>query len=405
MNKQCRICGSHSTSIFFERANTFFWYGVENASLNDSLGLGLFDAVLYYCEYCGAVLSPDDPALKEILRTVYCSKSSVPGATPGNTSEYARRLAEDFYKTFTGIIGHKVPSRVIEIGCQRGYLLHYFKTLGAKRVIGVEPGDVEPWTDNDGLTVDVRKGFFNKELIGEDGFDFIYSLQVLEHVEHPNEFLSEIHALLKAGGRVMFSVPNEMYSMHYGNAGMFIFQHLNYFTPATLRFLLEKNGFDIISVISERSRELIVLAEKQATLNKKTPRPEDAAAQTGMLAEAYGSMVDEKLLFVSKLVSKFRPKPLGLYGVAGMSNFFSWITGLADKDIEIFDSDSALWGKRCGGVPFEVRPPSELKMAAEVLPVPFRLQKDIALFLKELPLGLDVHLLYPESMVLSKGSR
>ena len=123
-------------------------------------------------------------------------------------------------------------------------------------------------------------------------------------------------------------------------------------------------------------------------------RIEKASAQAAVLADSYKSKVDEKLSFVSNLAFKARAKPIGFYGVAGMPNFFSWIAGLADREIEVFDSDSALWGRKCGGVPFVVRSPSELKMVEEILPVPFRLQKDINLFLKGLPLGLDVHMLY-----------
>lgn len=44
----------------------------------------------------------------------------------------------------------------------------------------------------------------------DDGyFDLIFSDWVVEHVEHPEEFLSEVHRLLKPGGSFLFRTPNK----------------------------------------------------------------------------------------------------------------------------------------------------------------------------------------------------
>ena len=77
-----------------------------------------------------------------------------------------------------------------------------------------------------------------------------------------DEFLEIIYDSLKMGGKFFLAVPNEFFSFKEGNVGMFLFQHLNYFTPEILQSLLNKNGFNVTGLISSRYKELMVMAQK-----------------------------------------------------------------------------------------------------------------------------------------------
>ncbi len=129
-------------------------------------------------------------------------------------------------------------------------------------MVGIEPGEVEPWVDDSGAALDIRRGLLSRDILKEKDFDLVYSLQVLEHVEDPNEFLQIIFDSLNVEGRLFLAVPNEIFSLKEGNVGMFLFQHLNYFTPDILQSLLNKNGFNVTGLISSRHRELMVMAQK-----------------------------------------------------------------------------------------------------------------------------------------------
>lgn len=59
-------------------------------------------------------------------------------------------------------------------------------------MVGIEPGEVEPWVDDSGAALDIRRGLLSRDILKEKDFDLVYSLQVLEHVEDPNEFLQII---------------------------------------------------------------------------------------------------------------------------------------------------------------------------------------------------------------------
>jgi len=55
------------------------------------------------------------------------------------------------------------------------------------------------------------------ETSGEKKFDAICCFQVLEHIQDPSEFIEQLLALLKPGGSLIFSVPNQGGYLRYEN--------------------------------------------------------------------------------------------------------------------------------------------------------------------------------------------
>ena len=72
-------------------------------------------------------------------------------------------------------------------------------------------------------------------------FDTVLCTAVLEHLEEPNKAIKEAHRILKSGGYAIYSVP--------------LFWHLHEeprdfyrYTKYGLRYLFEKNGFEIVEL-------------------------------------------------------------------------------------------------------------------------------------------------------------
>jgi hypothetical protein len=166
-----------------------------------------------------------------------------------------------------------------------------------------------------------------------------------------------------------------------GNVGMFLFQHLNYFTPDILKSLLNKNGFNITGLISSRHRELMVMAQKMPAGWKAGKEGQDINGLRNLL-KGYQRKVTEKLDYIGTLSKKTKDKNLGFYGVAGTSNIFSWIPGLKDSPVAVFDSGSNTWGKPFGGVPFLVQSPKSLDSVENIIPAPFRLHDEIVKYIE-----------------------
>jgi SAM-dependent methyltransferase len=96
-----------------------------------------------------------------------------------------------------------------------------------------------------GRTVAIAADFLSQPFMAGE-FDMVTLWATLEHVAEPERFLRECCRVLKKGGMVCLSVPNRSGVSMRGLGPrwrMVGLEHLNYFTPASLRLLLERVGF------------------------------------------------------------------------------------------------------------------------------------------------------------------
>lgn len=96
--------------------------------------------------------------------------------------------------------------------------------------------------------IDIDSIDFNSEKFPYDDntFDFIISLAVIEHINNPGYFVSEINRVLKAGGILFLSTPNWTYSYKnfYDD-----YTHVRPYSKMTIKRLLIDNKFKDINVI------------------------------------------------------------------------------------------------------------------------------------------------------------
>ncbi len=85
-------------------------------------------------------------------------------------------------------------------------------------------------------------------------FDVVHAAQVFEHLAKPKNELAEIRRILRPGGLLYIDVPNyRTLSIVLGRDDFMLNeppQHLNYFSPKTLRSLLQASGFVVERVAS-----------------------------------------------------------------------------------------------------------------------------------------------------------
>ena len=122
--------------------------------------------------------------------------------------------------------------------------------------------------------VSIRQGDLNGDLPFDDQlFDYVTCLEGLEHIENPQQAIREFARLLRPGGTVIVSIPNilnieeRLKWLLYGYTSHFkpmtraqiarlraeydnreeIAAHVNPIGYSELRYILEKNGFQISS--------------------------------------------------------------------------------------------------------------------------------------------------------------
>jgi len=156
--------------------------------------------------------------------------------------EYAEWLARRLLERF-----HLNDKTIIEIGCGKGEFLSLLCREGRNRGIGFDPsfdGNRDGHEPTNYITY-IRD--FYSEKYATDPADLICCRQVLEHLDSPRDFLGNINRTIGKQGdtTVFFEVPNGLYTFRDMGIWDIIYEHVCYFTPASLSYLIETSSFSV----------------------------------------------------------------------------------------------------------------------------------------------------------------
>ena len=146
-----------------------------------------------------------------------------------------------------------VGARVLDIGCAEGSFLSILRRLRADlQLSGVEPseGFVE-YARSVALGADIRCAVFRGSDYEEGTFDLVCASHVMEHTLDPRRFMSECSGIVKRGGGLFLEVP---VGDRQRPGNYFHIAHLNHFTLASLRQVVEQAGFHVTRMDRAGSR-------------------------------------------------------------------------------------------------------------------------------------------------------
>lgn len=155
------------------------------------------------------------------------------------------------YEMFERTLGRR--GSVLEVGCATGHFIHVGQQLGW-RAAGIEVSPVLAQYASDTFGLDVRvAGQVQDAGFDKDEFDVVYIGHVLEHLHDPRDALQQIGSLLAEDGLLVVQVPNEFEDLLYLLFRPWIrgrferdglpTDHLYFYTPRTIRCLVEEVGF------------------------------------------------------------------------------------------------------------------------------------------------------------------
>jgi SAM-dependent methyltransferase len=201
------------------------------------------------CNTCGLVRS--DPVADEgVLADLY----------KVSTFDYGEEVAaiQATYARALGWLEARSQRReaLLEIGCGNGFFLEQAMRHGWREVRGVEPSadavakappEVQGMIEQDVM----RAGLFAPET-----FDAVCLFQVLDHIPDPVELLEECLRVLRPGGHVLALNHNvSAWSARLlGERSPIVdIEHTYLYSPATMRALFTKAGFDAAHVHTVRN--------------------------------------------------------------------------------------------------------------------------------------------------------
>jgi 2-polyprenyl-3-methyl-5-hydroxy-6-metoxy-1,4-benzoquinol methylase len=239
------------------------------------------------CNLCGED-QPRELAVINSTRIVTCSRCGLGYVNPRESPDVLARIDEEYYgdgkileeashfnvggtplflHVLRLISRHKPSGKVLDIGSGGGFFLKLAKEHG------YTPYGVE--VDEDGCVVARRHGGLNivhgtifDAKFDTAFFDAVTTLNCLEHIDNPSDLLNEVKRVLKPGGLLVVSVPNLIFGRgllrfydivstvgrvpDFRNTfGVFhVPEHHYFFSPATLKAMLSKLGFEDIKVMN-----------------------------------------------------------------------------------------------------------------------------------------------------------
>lgn len=205
---------------------------------------------LVQCERCGLVRS--DPVLTEDLQErLYAASAFTYGDQVDNLNRtYGRYLAR-----LRRNAGRQ--ESLLEVGCGNGFFLVEALRQGYSRVAGVEPSSAAIAAADPTVGPHIVCDMMRPGLFEPGSFDAVCFLQVLDHLPHPADALSETVRLLRPGGRVLclnHNVSAVSARLMGERSPIFDIEHTYLYSPETIGRLFHKLGLEPVEMGSVVNR-------------------------------------------------------------------------------------------------------------------------------------------------------
>lgn len=183
------------------------------------------------------------PGLRRLARSAWLR--------PVHIGEYVRRL---HFLRWRRRLPLSRFQRILDAGCGQGKLaLEMARRCPWAQVVGYDLAPAPPAADAPKNLSIVQADLLR--LTASKEFDFIYSIDVLEHIRGNAEVLRNFHRALKAGGFLFLHMPDDRRPGRILPARVFREfdrwakdEHVGeQYTPAELRILLEGLGFTVLA--------------------------------------------------------------------------------------------------------------------------------------------------------------
>src|SRR2546427_3720440 len=196
----------------------------------------------YVCERCFLV-QVQEYVSPEGIFTEYAYFSSYSDSWLAHAKAYVDTIAVR--------LGLTAASRVIELGSNDGYLLHYFVVRGVP-VLGIEPArNVAEAAVVRGVPT-IAKLFGRqtaRELVAEGTqADLLIGNNVLAQVPDVNDFVAGMKLLLKPGGVITMEFPHLMRLMAENQFDTIYHQHFSYLSFSTVERIFAAHGLTLFDV-------------------------------------------------------------------------------------------------------------------------------------------------------------
>jgi SAM-dependent methyltransferase len=351
----CYVCDDSRLIKLLDKQPIPLWTGYGSVKV-----LPLSRCRLYQCKGCGHIQQNMDNGLEKKLKMIYRSSHAQVSTEIGKGNWGGRRAR--LIKAILSEFGLMDLDSALEIGCAGGYLLRYLKSRGFNNLAGVDPSLRKTGNKNG---IFYLKNHASLDTVFNRSFDLIISLCAFEHIKDVNAVIETCVSHLADKGSLFFEVPDHRAQLEKGDPAVFLHEHIHYYTPSSLKTLLENHGLKICKV-KEAFDSYFILAK----------RMEKSAASRAkvVLYKNYAGKLDAVIKYAAAMANG--KKNIAFHGVcSGLHNILHWAS--LRTDFGLFDNDQAKIGKTFFGKKVFLPNLKMIKKYERILVVPLVYSKEI----------------------------
>jgi 2-polyprenyl-3-methyl-5-hydroxy-6-metoxy-1,4-benzoquinol methylase len=209
------------------------------------------------CPQCDLRLASCSPAQYEASLHKW---DTAQGTTPDARSAQRFRTVA---RRRLGAVLRQLPAtptaRLLDVGCSSGSLLAVAAEMGFA-VTGVETAPAAAEAARR-AGFEVHLGALEEAALAPASFDVITLIELIEHLTEPLAMMQACHRLLRPGGIVLISTPNPaswtarvLGARWEGFSLVRLGGHICFYSPAAIRALAQRTGFDVIGISTRNLR-------------------------------------------------------------------------------------------------------------------------------------------------------
>ena len=238
LSRPCPLCGSKDQNRIFAESN-YDPKGLDPFAFASRKIPEYMRYRLVECPGCDLLYASPLPALGTLAKAYH--------EAAYDSSEEAHFAARTYGKVLDRFMDSLPDQKgALDIGTGDGAFLEELVARGFKEVRGVEPSLAPIRASKPEIRPLIRHGLFNPRHYKKESLNLVTCFQTIEHLYDPKQMALESHRLLKKGG-ALFLVGHNRRGLSARILGtqspIFDIEHLQLFSPQSVKALLEKAGF------------------------------------------------------------------------------------------------------------------------------------------------------------------